>query len=282
MQIDIIEEYARKIRGLVIDSVFRAQSGHPGGSLSCADILAVLYGSVLRIDPYKADFTERDRFVLSKGHAAPAYYAALALRGYFSPQLLMRLRRLDGSLQGHPSMNGTPGVDMSTGSLGQGLSAAVGMALYAKAEQLGYHTFCLTGDGELQEGQLWEAAMTAPHYRLSNLTLLVDRNGLQIDGETDDVMNLLSIEEKLKSFGWHVWTADGHSITDIYNAMQRALKMEDRPSAIVFQTIKGKGVSYMENQAQWHGAAPNEQQHRQALAELGFSESGVECYAVNT
>lgn len=282
MQMKHIEEYARKMRGLVIDSVFRAQSGHPGGSLSCADILAVLYGSVLRINPRQADDPERDRFVLSKGHAAPAYYAALALRGYFSPLLLKSLRRLEGSLQGHPSMNNTPGVDMSTGSLGQGLSAAVGMALYAKAEKMGYRSYCLTGDGELQEGQFWEAAMTASHYRLSNLTLMVDSNGLQIDGETGAVMDLLSIEDKLKSFGWQVWTADGHNIREIHGALHRAVKTEDRPSAIVFQTVKGKGVSYMENQVQWHGAAPDEQQHRQALMELGFSESGEECYAIDT
>ncbi|HML45181.1 MAG TPA: transketolase [Clostridia bacterium] len=261
--------YANDIRIRAVDAIYHAQSGHPGGSLSCADILAVLYGRVLNLRPQEPRWPDRDRFVLSKGHAAPAYYAALALRGFFPVEALRRLRQADSFLQGHPCMVKVPGVDMSSGSLGQGLSAANGMALVAKAQGRAYRSYCLVGDGEMQEGQFWEAAMSAAHYALDALTLLVDNNGLQIDGRVSGVMNLLPIAPKLRAFGWHVREVDGHDTQALLDALGEARAHSGAPSAIVCRTVKGKGVPYMENQAGWHGAVPNDAQYRQAMEALG-------------
>jgi len=263
-----LETHAREIRLKVMESIYCAQSGHPGGSLSICDMLAVLYFDQMNVNPQAPLWEERDRFVLSKGHAAPAYYAALALRGYFPVAELQNLRKIDSFLQGHPCMKKVPGVDMSTGSLGQGLSAANGMAIMGKMDCKEYRVYCICGDGEMQEGQIWEAVMTAAHYKLDNLTLLVDNNGLQIDGEVSAVMNNMPIAEKLRSFGWNVLEIRGHDIAQIQCALKAAQQFSGAPTAIVCATIKGKGVSYMENQAGWHGAAPNQEQYEQAVREL--------------
>jgi len=276
---------ARAVRRHILRMTAAAGSGHPGGSLSAADILTALYFRVLRLDATRPDWTERDRFVLSKGHGAPALYAVLAERGFFPVAELESLRRLGSRLQGHPDMKSTPGVEASTGSLGQGLSFAVGLALAGKLDRASWRVYALLGDGETQEGQIWEAAMAASHYRLDNLTAFLDHNGLQIDGPVDKVMSISPVEEKWRAFGWRVLSIDGHDLGAILRATSAAgkssvdvaEKSEDRgrPTMIIARTIKGRGVSFMENRAEWHGKAPNAEQLEAALKELG-SEGGGE------
>jgi len=266
--ITALKRRAAEIRIGALNGIIHAASGHPGGSLSIADILAVLYFDEMRIDPTHPDWPERDRLVLSKGHAAPAYYAALALRGYFPVSELDNLRQIDSPLQGHPDMRKVRGVDMSTGSLGQGLSAANGMAIVGKRKDKCYRVFCILGDGEMQEGQIWEAIMAAAHYKLDNLTVFVDANGLQIDGRVRDVMNNTPYQSKFEAFGWHSVCINGHDIAAIRTAIQEAKSVKGKPTAIICDTVKGKGISFMENQAGWHGMAPNKEQAKQALTEL--------------
>lgn len=266
---EMLQQKAKEIRIDIIREIFSAGSGHPGGSLSAADIITYLYFAEMRIDPSDPDKKGRDRFVLSKGHAAPALYAALAERGYFPKETLTTLRSVGSILQGHPDRKKVPGVDMSTGSLGQGISAAVGMALADKIDGTGARVYSVLGDGELQEGMVWEAAMAAAHYGLSNLTAFVDHNGLQIDGKNEDVMSVMPVAEKFESFGWHVQKIDGHDFEQIARALEEAKKQSDRPQVIVAETVKGKGVSFMEDQAGWHGKAPSEEQAKQAVEELG-------------
>lgn len=263
-----LENIAKKIRLGIIEQVYNGKSGHPGGSLSCADILTVLYFNQMNISPENPKSPKRDRFVLSKGHASPALYSTLAHRGYFDIEELKTFRNIESKLQGHPDMNKVPGVDMTTGSLGQGLSVANGMALSSKLNSDGLRVYCLVGDGEIQEGQIWESMMSSAHYKLDNLCLIVDNNNLQIDGEVDKVKNIYPIDEKLKSFGFEVIKIDGHNISQIIEAFESAKKIKGKPTAIIANTIKGKGVSFMENQAGWHGKAPNEEQYKQALQEL--------------
>ena len=267
------KDIANNIRVSIIKSVSSAKSGHPGGSLSIADIMTVLYFEKMNIDPTNPNFEDRDRFVLSKGHAAPALYATLAERGYYSKDELLTLRKFGSKLQGHPDMKKVPGVDMSTGSLGQGLSAANGMALAAKLDNKDYKIYVVMGDGEIQEGQIWEAAMTASHYKLDNVIAFVDWNGLQIDGSNDDVMTVKPIDEKFKAFGWNVIVIDGHNYDEISDAIDKAKQKNGKPNVIIAKTVKGKGVSFMENNISWHGTAPNAEQTEKALSEL---EKGVE------
>lgn len=264
-----LEEMARQIRCLSVESIYRAQSGHPGGSLSAADILSVLYFDIMNIDPQDPTYRQRDRLILSKGHGAPAYYAALALRGYFDTGRLNHLRQGEEELQGHPSMHKTPGVDYSSGSLGQGLSIANGMALYAMKNGLPSTIFCLCGDGELEEGQIWEAVMAGAHYKLSNVVLIVDDNGLQIDGHVADVMNHAPLKEKFLAFGWSVLEVDGHDVKALQKAFYSVYRKAERPTVLLAKTVKGKGVSFMENQVSWHGSAPTKEQYEQAMRELG-------------
>lgn len=271
MKITDIEELKKKandIRIGIIEGVYGAKSGHPGGSLSCADILTVLYFNQMNIDPTKSKDESRDRFVLSKGHAAPALYSALANRGYFDTNELSNLRHIDSNLSGHPDMNKVPGVDASTGSLGQGLSIANGMALSSKLNSKGIRVYCLLGDGEIQEGQIWEAAMSASHYKLDNLCVIVDNNNLQIDGTIEDIMSPYPIDEKFKSFGFNVINIDGHDIAQIVKAFDTAKTVKGKPTAIIAKTVKGKGVSFMENKVGWHGKAPNEDEYKTAIKEL--------------
>ncbi|MEW6572983.1 MAG: transketolase [Bacillota bacterium] len=264
-----LEAKAKEIRRYIILMTAAAGSGHPGGSLSATDIVTALYFAVMRIDPKRPDDPNRDRFVLSKGHAAPLLYAALAERGFFPPPELMMLRKLGSRLQGHPDMRKLQGVEMSTGSLGQGLSAANGMALAARLDGRDYRVYALLGDGEIQEGQIWEAAMSAAHYRLDNLTVFLDYNGLQIDGPVEEVMSLGRVGDKWKAFGWHVIEIDGHDFTAILDAVAEAKETKGKPTMIIARTVKGKGVSFMENQVDWHGTAPKAEQASQALEELG-------------
>ena len=259
---------ANNIRKSVIEEVYSAASGHPGGSLSAADILTVLYFNQMNIDPKDPKNENRDRFVLSKGHASPVLYATLAERGFFDKEELKSFRKLGSMLQGHPDMKGVPGVDMSTGSLGQGLSAANGMALASKLDSKGYRVYALLGDGEIQEGQIWEAAMTSCHYNLDNLCVIVDNNNLQIDGSVDNVMNIYPIDEKFRSFGFEVFTVNGNNIDELITIFEKAKTIKGRPTAIVAKTVKGKGVSYMENQVGWHGKAPKEEEYKIAMEEL--------------
>ena len=259
---------ACKVRQCVIEGVYHAKSGHPGGSLSIADIIAYLYFSHMNVRPEEPKWTGRDRFVLSKGHAAPALYGALALRGFFSTDDIKTLRHPESVLQGHPDMNCVPGVDMSTGSLGQGISTAVGMAIEAKVKGRTNRVFTILGDGELQEGQVWEAAMLAGHKKLGNLIAVVDNNNLQIDGEITSVVSPYPIGEKFKAFGWHVIEIDGHNFDEIEQAYAAADEITDKPVMIVAKTIKGKDVSFMENVADWHGVAPNKEQYETAMDEL--------------
>lgn len=263
-----LQEISKEVRKGIIEAIYNAKSGHPGGSLSCADILTVLYFYQMNINPKTPNAKERDRFVLSKGHAAPALYSALANRGFFDKNELANLRKLDSMLQGHPDMKKIPGVDMSTGSLGQGLSVANGMAMTSKLNKEGYRVYCLLGDGEIQEGQIWEAAMTSVHYKLDNLCVIVDNNNLQIDGSVDNVMSPYPIDEKFKSFGFEVINIDGHDYDEIIKAFNVARQIKGRPTAIIAKTVKGKGVSFMENQVGWHGKAPNEEQYLEAIKEL--------------
>ncbi|ENZ03624.1 hypothetical protein HMPREF1092_00158 [Clostridium thermobutyricum] len=262
-------ETAKIIRKDIVEMLTESASGHPGGSLSAADIVTVLYFNEMNIDPKNPKMENRDRFVLSKGHAAPVLYSALARRGFFDPAELMTLRKINSNLQGHPNMNDVPGVDMSTGSLGQGVSTAVGMALGAKINGQKNRVYALLGDGELEEGQVWEAAMAGAQYKLDNLTIFIDFNGLQIDGNIEDVMNPSPIDKKFEAFGWNVLVIDGHNYDEILEAIEKAKTCKGKPTAIICKTVKGKGVSFMENQAGWHGAAPNKEQCEQAIAEIG-------------
>lgn len=262
-----LEITACKARMGVIEGTFNAKSGHPGGSLSAVDILTCLYFSKMRVDPQNPKDPDRDRLVLSKGHAAPALYAVLALRGYFPFDELKTLRKSDARLQGHPSMRMLPGLDMSTGSLGQGISAAVGMALAGKLDQKDYKVYTILGDGECEEGQVWEASMFAAHKKLDNLVAFVDFNNLQIDGTLDEVNAPTPLPEKFAAFGWDVMEIDGNNIPEILDALDR-VTMDGKPTAIIAKTIKGKGVSYMENACGWHGKAPNKDEYDTAMAEL--------------
>ena len=259
---------ANRARLLAVEAVHRAASGHPGGSLSCLDALTALYFNEMRVDPANPQWAERDRFVLSKGHCAPALYAVLALRGFFPVEDLQMLRSIKSHLSGHPDMKYVPGVDMSTGSLGQGLSTAVGMALAAKHTGKTFRTYAICGDGEIEEGQIWEAVMAAAKWKLDNLCAFIDVNGLQIDGNTADVMPSEPLDQKLKAFNWHVVKIDGHNIDQILSALAEARSCKGMPTAILMKTVKGKGVSYMENNAGWHGKAPNADEFAIARAEL--------------
>lgn len=263
-----LEEKAQIIRQHTVKMITEAGSGHPGGSLSAADIITALYFHVMNIKPKEPKWPDRDRFVLSKGHAAPVLYAALAEKGYFDIQELLTLRKTGSILQGHPDMKSTPGLEMSTGSLGQGLSAANGMALAGKLDGKGYRVYVLLGDGEMQEGQVWEAAMASAHYKLDNLTAFVDHNRLQIDGPVEEVMSPEPIAEKFEAFGWNVIKIDGHNFKDIIEAVNKAKATKGKPSVIVAETVKGKGVSFMEDQVGWHGKAPDKEQMEKALEEL--------------
>lgn len=264
-----LADITRQMRVHIIRMLAAAGSGHPGGSLSATEVVASLYFKHMNIDPARPEWDARDRFVLGKGHAAPALYAALAMRGFFPTEELLTLRKLGSHLQGHPCKGLTPGVDMSTGSLGQGLSVACGMALAGRLDDLDYYVYCLMGDGEIQEGQVWEAAMTAAHYHLDHLIAFVDHNGLQIDGANKQVMNVMPIDEKFRAFGWHTQVIDGADLDAIDAAIDCAKKTTGVPSVIVCETVKGEGISFMENVVDWHGVAPNAEQAARALKELG-------------
>ena len=268
MNEQMLKERAKEIRKDIVTMIGQAKSGHPGGSLSATEIVTYLYFEELRIDPANPRWDDRDRFILSKGHAAPVLYAALARRGFFPTEELSTLRKIGSHLQGHPDMKKVPGVDMSTGSLGTGFSAATGIAMACKLDKKENYVYTLLGDGEIQEGQVWEAAMSAAHYKLDNLIAFLDNNGLQIDGNIDDVLSPNPIDAKFAAFGWHVLVIDGHDFKQIADAVAAAKAEKGRPTMIVAKTVKGKGVSYMENQAGWHGSAPNEGQVAQAMAEL--------------
>ncbi len=263
-----LEMLACKVRMGIIEGTHSAKAGHPGGSLSAAELFTYLYFKELNVDPKNPRWEDRDRFVLSKGHTAPGLYTALALRGFFPVEDMVTLRHLGSYLQGHPNMATVPGVDMSTGSLGQGISVAAGMALSAKYQKKDFRVYTLLGDGEIQEGQVWEACMFASHYKLDNLCVIVDNNGLQIDGDIAKVMSPYPIVDKLEAFGFHVQTIDAHDFDQIENALNVARTVKGQPSAIVMKSVKGKGVSFMENNAGWHGVAPNDAQYEQAMAEL--------------
>ena len=263
-----LKSIAAKIRLGALEAVHAAASGHPGGSLSIADIMAYLYFEEMNVKADDPKWADRDRFVLSKGHTAPALYATLALKGFFSSDELKKLRQVDSFLQGHPDMKGTPGVDMSTGSLGLGISTACGMALAAKIDGKDYRTYTIVGDGESEEGQVWEAAMFAAHYKLDNLCVIIDWNGLQIDGTVEEVMNPTPHDKKLEAFGFHVISIDGHDFDQIEAALNEARATKGKPTAIIAKTVKGKGVSYMEDQVGWHGSAPNDEQYEKAVAEI--------------
>ncbi len=271
-----LKKIAVQVRKGVIEGTYNAKSGHPGGSLSIADIITYLYFSEMNVNAEKPDCDERDRFVLSKGHTAPALYAALALKGFFPVELIKTLRKPDSILQGHPSMRYTPGVDMSTGSLGQGISAAVGMALGGKLKGKDFRVYTVLGDGEIEEGQVWEAAMFAGNKKLDNLVAIVDYNKLQIDGSIDEVNSPYPIKEKFEAFGWNVVEICGHCFCEIEEAFEKAKQCKGKPTCIVAETVKGKGVSFMENQCDWHGTAPKAEQYEQAMAELDAALAELE------
>ncbi len=271
-----LAKVACNVRKGIIEGTFNAKSGHPGGSLSIADIISYLYFKEMNIDPANPAMPERDRFVLSKGHAAPALYSVMAQRGYFPVEELKTLRKIDSRLQGHPSMKCLPGIDISTGSLGQGISAACGMALGAKLQNADFRVYSILGDGEIEEGQVWEAAMYAAAKKLDNLVAFVDNNNLQIDGTVEEVNSPYPIPVKFAAFGWNVIEIDGHSFDDIENALNAARECKGMPTAIVAKTVKGKGVSFMENQVNWHGAAPNAEQYEIAMNELNEVLNGLE------
>jgi len=264
-----LEERAKQIRKDIIFMIGAAKSGHPGGSLSAADIVTALYFQVMRHDPKNPQWPERDRFVLSKGHACPVLYAALAGAGYYPKEEIITFRNINTRLQGHPDMKKLPGVEFTTGSLGQGLSGANGMAIAGKLDGRDYRVFCMIGDGESQEGQIWEAAMAAVHYKLDNLTAITDFNGLQIDGSNCEVMNIQPLSDKWRAFGWHVIEIDGHDFAQILEALSPERRVEGKPTMIIARTVKGKGVSFMEGVCDWHGKAPNEDQVKQAFRDLG-------------
>ena len=267
---------ACKVRKGIIESVFSAKSGHPGGSLSIADVLTYLYFHKMNINPNEPDMENRDRFVLSKGHASPAIYSVLAHRGFFDVETLKTFRKIGSILQGHPDKKHIPGIDMSSGSLGQGISAATGMALSAKHFNNDYRVYTIVGDGESEEGQVWEAAMFAAAKKLNNLTAFIDLNGLQIDGSVEEVNSPLPLDEKFAAFGWNVIVIDGHNFEDIDNAVTEAEKVTDKPTAIIMKTVKGKGVSFMENNVAWHGAAPNAEQYEIAMQDLDKIYASIE------
>lgn len=267
--VEELKSIAKTVRKDIVSMLTESCSGHPGGSLSAADLLTTLFFKEMNINPENPNDENRDRFVLSKGHAAPVLYSVLARKGFFPVEELSTLRKIGSRLQGHPSMRCLPGIDMSTGSLGQGISAAVGMALAGKLDDKSYRVYTLLGDGELEEGQVWEASMCAAHYKLDNLTAFVDFNGLQIDGDITEVMNPSPIDKKFEAFGWNVLSIDGHSIGEIINAIEEAKNHKGKPTVVICKTIKGKGVSFMENEASWHGTAPSKEQCAQALAEIG-------------
>ena len=267
---------ACKVRQHIIEGTFNAKSGHPGGSLSAADIITYLYFKEMRVDPKNPKWEDRDRFVLSKGHAAPALYGALAVKGFFPEDEIKNLRKPGSFLQGHPDMKGIPGVDMSTGSLGQGVSCAVGMALAGKVAGKDYRVYAVLGDGEIQEGQVWEAAMFASHKKLGNLIIFIDNNNLQIDGTMDEVNSPYPIPEKFEAFGWHTVEIDGHDFDQIEKAVEEAKSVKDKPTAVIMHTVKGKGVSFMEDQVGWHGVAPNAEQYENAMNELKAQYSALE------
>ena len=266
---DELEQMAKKVRRGIIEAVYNGKSGHPGGSLSIADILTVLYFRQMNIDPKNPEWEDRDRLVLSKGHCSPALYSSLANRRFFAVEDLKTFRNINSYLQGHPDKNKVPGVDMTTGSLGQGLSVANGMAIAGKLDKKDYRVYCILGDGEIEEGQIWEAAMASNKYKLDNLCVIVDNNNLQIDGTIEEVMSSYPIDEKFRSFGFEIIKIDGHNIDEIIKAFEVAENIKGKPTCIIAKTIKGKGVSYMENQVSWHGKAPNEEQYLEAIKGLG-------------
>ena len=266
--IEELKEISKNIIINIVEQIYSAQSGHPGGSLSIADVLTILYFNQMEINPENPKDEGRDRFILSKGHASAALYAVLAEKGYFPREDLKTFIKLDSYLQGHPDMKKIPGVDMTTGSLGQGLSAANGMALMSKLDKKNTRVYCLVGDGEIEEGQIWEAAMTSSHYNLDNLCLIVDNNNLQIDGTIDKVMNSYPIDEKFKSFGFNVINIDGHDYKQIINAFEQAKQCKEKPTAIIAKTIKAKVISFMESQVGWHGKAQNEEEYINAISQL--------------
>ena len=266
--INDLKKISKEVRKNIINMVYSAKSGHPGGALSVADILTTLYFYELNINVNNPKDEERDRFVLSKGHSSPALYAILAEKGFFPKKDLTSFRKIDSYLQGHPDMNKVPGVDMSTGSLGQGLSVSNGMALSAKIDKKSYRVYCILGDGEIEEGQIWEALMTSSHYKLDNLCVIVDNNELQIDGKIQDVMNPKPIDKKFEAFGFNVISINGHDFEEIIHAFKMAKNTKGKPTAIIAKTIKGKGVPFMENEVSWHGKAPNEEQYKLALEML--------------
>ncbi len=263
-----LEKIAKDIRLGIIEAVYSAKSGHPGGSLSIADIMTVLYFNEMNIDNENPNWEDRDRLVLSKGHCTPALYSALANRGFFPIEDLKTFRNINSNLQGHPDMKHISGVDMTTGSLGQGLSSANGMAISAKLDNKNYRVYCILGDGELEEGQVWEAAMTSSKYKLDNLCVIIDNNDLQLSGTVEEIMNLKQIDEKFKSFGFQIIKIDGHDIEEIKKAFEVARNIKGKPTCIIAKTVKGKGVSFMENQVGWHGKAPNEEQYEEAKKEI--------------
>lgn len=264
-----LAEVALNVRRDIITEVYSAGAGHPGGSLGIADILSYLYFEEMNVDLKNPKNPDRDRFVMSKGHCAPALYGILAEKGFFPKEDLKGFRSIDSYLEGHPDMKGVPGVDMSTGSLGQGICAANGMALAGKLDGKSYRVYAILGDGELEEGQVWEAAMFAPHYKLDNVTIFVDFNGLQIDGDITKVMNPTPVDKKFEAFGWNVVTCDAHDFDSIEAAVSAAKACKGKPTAVIAKSIKGKGVSFMENEAGWHGKAPNEEEYKQAMKDLG-------------
>ena len=274
-KLDLMKK-AACIRKYIIEEVFSAKSGHPGGSLSCTDIFTVLYFDEMRVDVKNPAWADRDRFVLSKGHTAPALYSVLAEKGFFSTDELLKLRKTGAMLQGHPDMKHIPGIDMTTGSLGQGISAAVGMALGGKLGDKNFTVYAALGDGEIQEGQVWEAAMAAAHYKLDNLVAIVDNNNLQIDGKVSDVMSVYPITDKFAAFGWNVATCDAHDFDSIDAAFEQTKEKNGKPWVIVQKSVKGKGVSFMEDNAAWHGTAPNDEQYAQAMADLDKIEKELE------
>lgn len=263
-----LRKHAKNIRKNIVDMVYKASSGHPGGALSIADILTVLYFKEMNIDIKNPKLDNRDRLVLSKGHASAGLYAALAEKGFFDKEELSSFRKLGSILQGHPDMKNVPGVDMTSGSLGQGLSVANGMALSAKLDKKDYRVYCIVGDGEIEEGQIWEAAMAAGHYKLDNLCLIVDNNNLQIDGKITEVMSSYPIDEKFEKFGFHTINIDGHNFEEIEKALKEAKTIKEKPTAIIAKTVKGKGISFMEDNGAWHGKAPNDEQYAIAMKEL--------------
>jgi transketolase len=267
--IDQLTAMARRVRRHIIEMVTEAGSGHPGGSLSAVEILCALYFRVLRYDAQRPDWPERDRFILSKGHATPVYYSVLAEAGYFPVDELLTFRKLNSRLQGHSKINTAPGIEMSAGSLGQGLSYSIGQCLAARLDGKDYRVYCLLGDGECQEGQTWEALMCAPYYKLDNLVAVIDRNGVQNDWFVKETMELEPLDAKLRAFGWHVIAVDGHNFEQLIAAYEEAKTVEGKPTAIIARTVKGKGVSFMENNPDWHGKAPTKEQEQQALAEIG-------------